>query len=601
MSRVLVLLAFTGSSFGYLVFLLDTWVSLAYFFGSTTETQPGEAGILNCGFQTQDIKYKTYYHFACNIFSKGLNLVSADYSTKGFADMWVNLADFLRNNRSVIIREWVRRLYIEAGEQYAQRPSEELFGTVSEAFDANYHVLVHDDFSHINQFIDNITNMRLGAGFLLSDVQKAFELYRTVVFPLLVKQSEIEGFFENTTNIDKCLAYTIHRFSDHFQKIHQNKIMEHNRRLEQEVMARTAELRESELKYKTLVEEITDGYFVIQGRVIVFANQAFCRMHGYTLGEVLGKGLEVFVAPESREKVIGIYNKRLGKRSVPRTFEFMRLTKQDDQLPTEILANNIWYENRLSSIGICRDITERTKMEQKVREAEKMAYIGQIATSLSHEIRNPLSAVKMNLQILTKNPELRGNDQRRIDISVREVIRLERILKELLDYAKPLQVKFGNAHINPILSSCIEVLEIKFKEKNLSILSSLEAGIPELRADGEKLEQAFINLLLNAIEASHQDGEVLVNSLHHPDGAASWAEIVISDEGNGVPEKDLNNIFKPFFTTRSKGTGLGLSNAKRIVEAHGGRLEVENLQPCGSCFRMHLPIGKDHGQDSYHR
>jgi PAS domain S-box-containing protein len=515
--------------------------------------------------------------------------------------MGFSLTEFCRHNRTSIIEEWVKRLHTEVGDQYGLRPVEELRRTVSGAFEGNYHVLVHEDYSHINHFINKITKMRLEAGFLLSDVQKAFELYRKIVIPLLAKQMDLEGFCENVVKINRCLAYTIHRFSDHFQSMHEKEILDHNRRLGEDVRARTAELRESELKYKTLVEEINDGYFVIQDGVIVFANHAYCQMHGYALDEVIGKGFQEFVDPANREMVVDIYRKSLSERSVPSIFEYMRLTKNGERFPTEITAKVTRYERRFSNIGICRDITKRVQMEQRVREAERMAYIGQITTSLSHEIRNPLSAVKLNLQIIKKNAPLRGNDQRRIDISVKEVIRLERILRELLDFAKPLQLELGPCQVNQVLSSCVELLEMRFKEEKLLRVMDLNAGIPDILADGEKLGQALINLLLNAIEACERGGRVVMKTLYRPDGDCPGAEIVIEDEGHGVTEEVFPEIFRPFFTTKSKGTGLGLSNVKRIVEAHNGWVQVKNRHPCGTAFRVFLPTGTDHGQNSHCR
>jgi len=165
-------------------------------------------------------------------------------------------------------------------------------------------------------------------------------------------------------------------------------------------------------------------------------------MHDYLPEEVLGKKFYTFLAPASRENVIEIYRKSVENEPSPVFFEYMRLNRDGGVFPTEIRANVAAYDGQLSNIGICRDITERVEMEEKVRESERMAYIGQITTSLSHEIRNPLSAVKMNLQILEKNPDIKGNDKRRVNISIRETTRLERILTQLLDYAKPLQLVF---------------------------------------------------------------------------------------------------------------------------------------------------------------
>ncbi len=503
--------------------------------------------------------------------------------------MSFSLAAFLKKKRAIIITQWVDQLKTQVSLQYAERPRKELMATVSQAYDANTHVLLHNDFSYIDRFIEKISQMRLKTGFQLSDVQMAFELYRSVSFPLIAAETTVEEFFATITQINRCLTYTIHRFSNYFQAMHQNKILEHNRQLEEDVRIRTAALKESELKYKTLVEEINDGYFVVRKEAVVFANPAFCAMHGYQLSEVIGKKFYTFIDSKSRKKLIDVYEKSFLKRGTPRTFEYLRLTKDGQSFPTEILAKVTLYDNKLSSIGICRDITQRVRMEQKIRETERMAYIGQITTSLSHEIRNPLSAVQMNLQILKKNLHLKGNDQRRIDISVREVKRLENILKQLLDFAKPINLNFNLNSLNRILTSSMELLEMKFKEKNIDLDIELDPQIPDIQADEEKLGQAVINLLLNALEASPADAKIMVRS-HLSDQNGRIAEVVISDKGRGVPEEHLGDIFKPFFTTRTMGTGLGLSNVKRIAEAHDGKIEVKNIRDGGAEFKISLPL-----------
>jgi PAS domain S-box-containing protein len=326
--------------------------------------------------------------------------------------------------------------------------------------------LVHNRDDKIHEFINRITHLRLEAGFHLSHVQKAFELYRIIVTPLIAKETTNEEFLECVLKINDCLAVTIHRFSDYFQEMHQRRNVDYARRLEAEVRDRTAKLKESESRYKTLVEEITDGYFVIQDGSIVFANQAFCDMHGFSLDEILGRPFLTFVAPEDREIVLGAYHDSLDGKPSPKTLEYLRLTCEGETIPTEFTAKVTYFQKRRSNIGLCRDISERVKMERRMREAERMADIGRITTSLSHEIRNPLSAVQLNLQILKKNRSLTGNDGRRIDIAVREVTRLEGILKELLDFAKPLPLNLASCSFTGIIDSCLELLDLKFEEKN---------------------------------------------------------------------------------------------------------------------------------------
>lgn len=501
--------------------------------------------------------------------------------------MGFSLSRFLVENRETIIPEWVDSL-LQVGSRYAERPREELLSTVSEAYDANTQVLLKGDYTAINRFIDKIIRLRLDDGFPLSDVQMAFELFRSIILPLLATTATAAELAAAVIKVNRCMTHTIHRFSDRFQAMHHTKIMEHNRRLTEEVQRRTAALKESELKYKVLVEEINDGYVVVQDKLVVFANPAFCKMHGYPQREVLGQDFSLFIDPESRDRVVALYQRSLVRQDPPSTVEYLRLTRRGQSYPTEILAKTTIYDNKLSSLGICRDITDRVLMEQKVRESERMAYIGQIATSLSHEIRNPLSSVQMNLQILKKNPSIQGNDQRRIDISVKEVKRLEHILKELLDFAKPIQLQFRSESLSQIISASVELLEMKFREQEVDIQTVLDPLAPAVYADREKLGQALINLLLNSLEASAPGGRITIESrfLYHSD---QHVQITVSDEGCGLPDAQPEEIFKPFFTTKSKGTGLGLSNVRRIVEAHKGTIRAEARDPKGAVFSILLP------------
>ncbi|MCK5097551.1 MAG: GHKL domain-containing protein, partial [Desulfobacteraceae bacterium] len=222
---------------------------------------------------------------------------------------------------------------------------------------------------------------------------------------------------------------------------------------------------------------------------------------------------------------------------------------------------------------------------------ERMAYIGQITASLSHEIRNPLSAIKMNLQILKGNQKIKGNDKRRIDISESEVIRLEKILNQLLDFAKPLQLEKKTCNICHIVNSYVELLEMKFKEKKLDVITVFEDELPPFKADGDKLGQAFINIFINAIEASDLFGKINVTFKKIIEQNIGYAAVSIDDEGKGLDDLDKEEIFKPFFTKKTKGVGLGLANVKRIVEAHNGFVKVTKKESRGASFLIMIPIG----------
>lgn len=501
------------------------------------------------------------------------------------------LKSLLISYRKAIIDNWVSRLHSEVSKQYSQRPLEELYITVTEAYDANYSVIVENDYGPINDFITKITKMRLDAGFNLSDVQKAFELYRNIVVPLVLSHLEGEGLRNAVTKINDCLAYTIHRFSDYFQKMHEKTIIKHNKELEYRLKIKTIEMRESELKYMTLVEEINEGYFIIRNGVIVFANNAFVSMHGYSASEVIGKPFWVFVSPECRDQVVKIHEDAISGRPAPKVFEYLRLTKDGKSLPTEITAKVRKREEGVENIGICRDITWRVELQKKTIEAEQLGYIAQVATSLSHELRNPLSSIKLNLQMLSKSRDIVGNNKRRVEIAVSELVRLENVLTELLEFSKPLQIKPLRCNINDVISTCLKFMEPRFEEKRILPVLEADPRLPKVAIDPEKMTQVFVNIFNNALEAVSNGGMVIVTTTEKEEEGVRYIEITVEDNGPGIPHHMLEEVFKPFFTTKTKGTGLGLSIVKRIVEAHRGTVHAQLRYPKGAMFVINLPVG----------
>jgi PAS domain S-box-containing protein len=389
------------------------------------------------------------------------------------------------------------------------------------------------------------------------------------------------------------LFYTITRFSDYFQAMHERQIRQYARDLEKEVEERTRELSESEAKYRILVEEINDGYFVNKNGRLIFVNRAFCEMHGYAPAEVIGRFYTDFVAHESLSGVRNLYKKRVSGREAEILYTYFRLHKNGTSRPTENKVKLISYEGKKAVAGICRDITERTEMERRIRESERLAHIGQLTTSLAHEIRNPLSAIKMNIQILSKNLRLDGNDGRRGEIIGKEVSRLERILTEMLDSAKPLRLDKESASLNEIVDSSLDVLEEKIKENGLQVSRYRSKALPLLLLDRDKIEQAIINILLNSIEALTKGcGIRVVTRLASGNGGQIFVDV--KDNGPGIHPDDYPYLFDPFFSSKKKGTGLGLYNVKKIAEAHGGDVTLLPVRGPGTHFRIALPLSKAH-------
>jgi PAS domain S-box-containing protein len=498
------------------------------------------------------------------------------------------LLRWLLDHRGEIIEEWVDRL-AELSVSYRSRPRDELFGTVTGAFEANVEAFTSGRIHRMERFIDFITRKRLEAGFPLSDVQQAFELFRTIMMRRLQASEYSHLLSCSVEPVNACLSYTIHRFSDHFQHMHQRSMLQHARNLEEQIAVRTAELVESRRRYKTLVEEINDGYFVVQEESIVFANQAFCHIHGADLESVLGEPFLKFVAPEYRDRVFEAYHDALNRKPMVGQLEYRRLGSNPGQADTEIKARVVDLGQGPVIIGICRDISSRVKMEAKVRENERMAYVGHLTASLSHEIRNPLSAIKMNLQILTRRLELDGFDRRRLDITVHEVSRLETILRQLLDTARPLNIMVAPVNLATLVRGCLDLLEPKVTEKQIEVVQWHSRTLPVADVDPGKVEQAVINILLNAIEASPDGGRISVWTKSTRPKENQYLEVGVRDNGQGIAPDQRACLFDPFYTSKTRGTGLGLSNVKRIVEAHMGEVLVRSRKGRGATFVMRLP------------
>jgi len=499
----------------------------------------------------------------------------------------MDVAEILKSYRESVIEEWVQRLHREVSPKYFAEKVETLDYTCSSAYDANFRAFVHNDFSAIDKVIEYVGNLRGKGGFPLSDVQKAFEIYRSVLIPILITQSDESAVAGNLEQLNLCFSYTIHKFSDYFQALSARQIRDHAQNLERMVEERTKEVAELEDKYRTLVEEMRDGYCVNEGGRIIYANRSYCKMYGYTFKEVIGRPYTDFIAPESLEAVTRIYDKRVSGTERKEQYTFFRLHKDGRSLPTENTVNVIRYQGRVASLVTCCDITERLRMEERIRETEQLAQIGHLTASLAHEIRNPLSSAKMGIQMLLKNPAFTGINRRRLEILAHETSRLDKIVSDMLEFARPLRFAFRLCSMADVIQSSLNAMETKIRGKNILIRMKTVKNLPFIVMDYEKMEQVMVNLLLNSIEALRDRGEIKITVGRHGKGAV---RVQIADSGEGISGEDLPFIFDPFFSKKAKGTGLGLYNVKKIVEAHGGTVRAIEVAAPGACLSFTIPI-----------
>ena len=247
-------------------------------------------------------------------------------------------------------------------------------------------------------------------------------------------------------------------------------------------------------------------------------------------------------------------------------------------------------------IHVIRDITERKKVEEALQRAEQMKLVGEWAAGLAHEIKNPLAGIKVSVEVLLEDLNISPDDRSIVLRAVGEIKRIETLLKSLLHFAQPPKLQLTLVDMNVLLD---QTLDFSLKHPFLSSDSSIEINvskdfdknIPEMQADLVQLQQIFLNLLFNAIEAMPDGGKLNIRSIY--DQNAGAIKIEISDTGKGIDQEIMNDIFKPFFTTKTKGSGLGLAITKRVVEEHGGTISVTSDPDKTTVFKILFNIQAD--------
>ncbi len=236
----------------------------------------------------------------------------------------------------------------------------------------------------------------------------------------------------------------------------------------------------------------------------------------------------------------------------------------------------------------------KQRQEQLIR-SEKMAALGQLSAGIAHEIRTPLTSIKIFIQSLAKEIDLDENQKEDFRIVMREIDRMNENITRFLNFARPEEPLFQAINVATLVKDAIKLLATKLRNSGIHLDISLPEEHPPVEGDPKQLAQVFLNLLLNAVEAMPQGGTLTIRSAVkvNPDSHQELLQLVIQDTGHGVPEKDRPYVFDPFFTTKEGGTGLGLSIVYSIVQKHNGRIEVESELEKGSSFILSLPIQKE--------
>ena len=289
-------------------------------------------------------------------------------------------------------------------------------------------------------------------------------------------------------------------------------------------------------------------------------------------------GAETCIPLIAKQRLIGIIN--LGMKGNKKMY-----THEDLELLTT-LANS-------ATIGIENaQLYENMKNTKKIMlRADRLASLGTLAAGLAHEIRNPLVAIKTFTQLL---PERFDDEEFRnyfSTVAAGEIDRISTLVTELLEFSRPSGPFFQQENLNDILDKMITLIKTEAKQKELTIEATLADDLPTVTVDKEQMKQVFINILLNAIQATPEKGTILVatRKIVKSNGGPGFVQVEISDTGIGIPEEELDKIFTPFFTTRAKGSGLGLAISHQIIQEHEGTIDVKSVDKKGTTFIINLP------------
>ena len=237
----------------------------------------------------------------------------------------------------------------------------------------------------------------------------------------------------------------------------------------------------------------------------------------------------------------------------------------------------------------------------KLQQTERLAVVGELAAGMAHEIKNPMAGIKVSMEVLSQDSPLPPEDKEVLLRVINEIDRITAMIKGLLSYARPPKPKMVSMDVNQLLEASIKSArysmrspkyKIKAPDMQIEFITDLDPDIPNIVADPDQLQQIFLNLLLNAVDAiyavSEQQGVITIQSRRSSD---KTVEISIANSGRGIDDKSIENIFKPFFTTKTHGTGLGLAISKRLVEQHNGSITVANSPgDDGVTFTLTLPL-----------
>jgi two-component system sensor kinase FixL len=343
-------------------------------------------------------------------------------------------------------------------------------------------------------------------------------------------------------------------------------------------------------QYRQMVDDASDAVVTInEHHEIVYFNDMAERMFGYEREEVIGGDLSFILPTEHRKNhrhYVERYIKTRKARMIGHSAEVIAERRDGTRFPVSISFSQAETGMGLLFTAIMRDLSAERNLVERVRQAESLAGLGSMVATVSHEIKTPLVLIGGFARQVAKEAGLSSKGRRKMDIIVSEVERLENILNEIGDLSRPQQYNWAEVDVCGLAEGLLELMGPNLQQNPESLLIQCAPDIPVVMGDKDRLRQVLINLVTNAWQASRDDVQVRLRVDCNGDGEVL---LKVEDNGCGIPEEHLREIFTPFFTTKRHGTGLGLPVTRRIILEHGGKIEVKSSIGEGTVFTITLP------------
>lgn len=344
--------------------------------------------------------------------------------------------------------------------------------------------------------------------------------------------------------------------------------------------------------WSSVVDHSVDAIIGIDlNDTIVSWNKGAENIFGYSKDEIVGKNFDILLPPEAKKSgELQKINAELNKTGFVRNYEAERISKSGKRISTLLTRSLIRNRDHeiIGSSAMLRDITEYKKLKMQMSHSEKLSVVGQLAAGIAHEVGNPLTSISSLIQVLvrsTKDEDLKKN----LSLIKKQTDRISRLIHELVTFSQPSDFNICPANINDLVTEAVTIIKYDKHARNSTLVVKLDNDLPITEVPKDQLQQVFINILLNALEAlPDQDGKVSVNT-----GTKNGSiQVIVKDNGRGIPESIIGRIFDPFFTTKGvgKGTGLGLWVSYGIIENLRGKILVESKEKSGSTFTVEIPI-----------